>query len=220
MQEYKEHEPDTELMMPANQTSMWDASRYGETAQQISPFSRDPFEEARRRMLARHKLWLETLQHEYPGPYAHYRIGVYIRFFNQTKYDNYLLYHKQEFVDTIALCPNWTLVDFYVDEGQSAPCMENAKEWSRLLQDCLDGKIDLIITQKVSNVTRNPAEITLVSRLLATQENPVGIYFVNEDIFTLASYYQEDMRERRFFPSPDWQILPDDPEEERRCLLE
>lgn len=220
MQEYKEHEPDTELMMPANQTSMWDASRYGETAQQISPFARDPFEEARRRTLARHKLWLETLQHEYPGPYAHYRIGVYIRFFNQTKYDNYLLYHKQEFVDTIALCPNWTLVDFYVDEGQSAPCMENAKELSRLLQDCLDGKIDLIITQKVSNVTRNPAEITLVSRLLATQEKPVGIYFVNEDIFTLASYYQEDMRERRFFPSPDWQILPDDPEEERRCLLE
>lgn len=220
MQEYKEHEPDTELMMPANQTSMWDAIRYGGTAQQISPFARDPFEEARRRMLARHKLWLETLQHEYPSPYAHYRIGVYIRFFNQTKYDNYLLYHKQEFVDTIALCPNWTLVDFYVDEGQSAPCMENAKEWSRLLQDCLDGKIDLIITQKVSNVTRNPAEITLVSRLLATQEKPVGIYFVNEDIFTLASYYQEDMRERRFFPSPDWQILPDDPEEERRCLLE
>lgn len=220
MQEYKEHEPDTELMMPANQTSMWDAIRYGGTAQQISPFARDPFEEARHRMLARHKLWLETLQHEYPSPYAHYRIGVYIRFFNQTKYDNYLLYHKQEFVDTIALCPNWTLVDFYVDEGQSAPCMENAKEWSRLLQDCLDGKIDLIITQKVSNVTRNPAEITLVSRLLATQEKPVGIYFVNEDIFTLASYYQEDMRERRFFPSPDWQILPDDPEEERRCLLE
>lgn len=220
MQEYKEHEPDTELMIPANQTSMWDAIRYGGTAQQISPFARDPFEEARRRMLARHKLWLEILQHEYPSPYAHYRIGVYIRFFNQTKYDNYLLYHKQEFVDTIALCPNWTLVDFYVDEGQSAPCMENAKEWSRLLQDCLDGKIDLIITQKVSNVTRNPAEITLVSRLLATQEKPVGIYFVNEDIFTLASYYQEDMRERRFFPSPDWQILPDDPEEERRCLLE
>ena len=98
--------------------------------------------------------------------------------------------------------------------------MENAKEWSRLLQDCLDGKIDLIITQKVSNVTRNPAEITLVARLLATQKKPIGIYFVNEDIFTLASYYQEDMREKKFFPSSDWQMLPDDPEEERRELLE
>ena len=220
MEEYKKHELAAESTMPVNQISMWDAIRCGRTARQVSPFAINPLEEARRRLLAKHKLWLESLQHEYPSPYAHYRIGVYIRFFNQTKYENYLLYHKQEFIDTIALCPNWTLVGFYVDEGQSAPCMENAKEWSRLLQDCLDDKIDLIITQKVSNVTRNPAEITLVSRILATQKKPVGIYFINEDIFTLASYYQEDMREKRFFPSLDWQILPDDPEEERRKLLE
>ena len=49
---------------------------------------------------------------------------------------------------------------------------------------------------------------------------PIGIYFVNEDIFTLASYYQTDMREQKFFPSPDWQMLPDDQEEGRRDLLE
>ena len=109
---------------------------------------------------------------------------------------------------------------FYVDEGQTAPYMENAREWSRLLQDCLDGKIDLIITQKVSNVTRDPNEITLIARVLATQHTPIGIYFVNEDIFTLASYYQTDMREQKFFPSPDWQMLPDDQEEGRRDLLE
>ena len=220
MQDHNEHDPTTGMILPNNQTSMWDTIRYGGTAQQVSPFARDPWEEARRRMLARHKLWLESLQHEYPSPYTHYKIGVYIRFFNQTKYDNYLLYHKQEFIDTIALCPNWTLVDFYVDEGQTAPYMENAKEWSRLLQDCLDGKIDLIITQKVSNVTKDPDEITLCARMLATQRKPVGIYFVNEDIFTLASYYQEDMRERKFFPSPDWKMLPDDTDEERRELLE
>lgn len=220
MQDHNEHDPTTGMILPNNQTSMWDTIRYGGTAQQVSPFARDPWEEARRRMLARHKLWLESLQHEYPSPYTHYKIGVYIRFFNQTKYDNYLLYHKQEFIDTIALCPNWTLVDFYVDEGQTAPYMENAKEWSRLLRDCLDGKIDLIITQKVSNVTKDPDEITLCARMLATQRKPVGIYFVNEDIFTLASYYQEDMRERKFFPSPDWKMLPDDPDEERRELLE
>lgn len=219
MQDNKEHDS-TGLMKPADQTSMWDTIRYGATAQQVSPFARDPWEEAHRRLLARHKLWLESLQHEYPSPYAHYKIGVYIRFFNQTKYEDYLLYHKQEFIDTIGLCPNWTLVDFYVDEGQTAPYMENAKAWSQLLQDCMDGKIDLIITQKVSNVTRNPAEITLCARMLATLPKPVGIYFVNEDIFTLASYYQEDMREKSFFPSPDWKILPDDPEEERRYLLE
>ncbi len=220
MQDKHSPDPGLGLMKQNDQMAMWDTIRYGGTEPMVSPFAKDPKEEAHRRMLAHHKLWLESLQHEYPSPYAHYRIGVYIRFFNQTKYDNYLLYHKQEFADTIALCPNWTLVDFYVDEGQTAPYMENAKEWSRLLQDCLDGKIDLIITQKVSNVSRNAAEVTFCARFLATQKKPVGIYFVNEDIFTLASYYQEDMREQKFFPSVNWQMLPDDPEEERRGLLE
>ena len=89
MQENKEHSINVETIAPADQTSMWDTIRYGGTSQQISPFARDPWEEAHRRMLARHKLWLESLQHEYPSPYAHYRIGVYIRFFNQTRYENY-----------------------------------------------------------------------------------------------------------------------------------
>ena len=121
---------------------------------------------------------------------------------NQTKYADYLLYHKQEFIDTISLCPNWTLADFYVDERDSQPHTWKKCEGmvSRLLQDCMDGKIDLIITQKVSNVSRDPKEITFCARFLATLESPVGIYFVNEDIYTLASYYQEDMRGKRFLP--------------------
>ena len=198
-----------------DKTSMWDMIRYGGTSQ---------FGQSLSRAILRKKLSAEcwhtincgwkASSMSIPSPYTHYRIGVYIRFFNQTKYADYLLYHKQEFIDTISLCPNWTLADFYVDEGQSTPYMENAKEWSRLLQDCMDGKIDLIITQKVSNVSRDPKEITFCARFLATLESPVGIYFVNEDIYTLASYYQEDMREKRFFPSPDWQMLPEDDGEE------
>ena len=76
------------------QTNMWDAMRYGT---QESPFARDPQVEAHRRMIARHKLWLDSITHEYPSPYEHYRIGIYIRYFNQTKYPNYLDYHKQEY---------------------------------------------------------------------------------------------------------------------------
>lgn len=69
--------------------------------------------------------------------------------------------------------------------------MANAPEWCRLLDDCFSGKVDLIITQKVSNVARkdNPQEVTFISSILASQEHPVGIYFVSENIFTLATYY-------------------------------
>ena len=168
--------------------------------------------------IADHRAWLRSIRHERPSTQASYRIGVYIRFFNQTKYQDYLEYHKKQFSDTVALCPNWTLVDFYIDHGSTAPNMETAPEWSRLLQDCFAGRVDLIITQKVSNVTRKPIEITILAGLLAAQKHPVGIYFISEDIFTLASYYQEDMRDTYLLPRPDWQVLPDDDEPEDEHL--
>lgn len=194
------------------QTSIWDNMPVVETDGVLhSPFEPDPEEEARRRMLALHKAWLESKPREYPSPYDKFKIGVYIRYFNQTKYDNYLDYHKQHFIDTIGLCQNWTLVGFYVDMGGVAPHMENAREWIRLLQDCFDGKVNLIITQKVTNVTRDAKEITLLARTLACQNPPIGIYFINENLFTLASYYMWDMQEEGFQPE-DLPPLPDEDE--------
>ena len=176
----------------------------------MNVFRKESVSEAEQRdKISRHKLWLETIPHEYPMPYTPYRIGVYIRYFNQTKYENYLDYHKKEFTDTISLCPKWQLVDFYVDEGMSAPSMENAKEWCRLLNDCFSGRVNLIVTQKVSNVSRKPEELAFISRVLSAQTEPVGIYFISEDIFTLASYYQKDLCENGFLV-PGWQVLPPD----------
>ena len=167
----------------------------------------------RARKINEHREWLKRIRHEKPSPAVHFRVAVYIRYFNQTRHENYLDYHIKQFQDTLSLCPNWTLVDFYVDEGSTAPRMESAPEWSRLLQDCFDGKVDLIITQKVSNVSRDPNEISLCARLLAAQTPPIGIYFISEDLFTLASYYMGDLRDMSFFPTDDWELLPDDPEE-------
>ena len=158
--------------------------------------------------ISEHRLWLQSIRKEHPLPATPYRVGVYIRYFNQTKYENYLDYHIKNFEDTLALCPKWTLVDFYIDEGATAPNMESAPEWCRLLDDCFDGKVDLIITQKVSNVSKKSQEITFVSRLLASLDKPVGIYFISEDIFTLASYYKADIQDKDFLPE-GFQVLPE-----------
>ena len=153
--------------------------------------------------ITKHREWLKSIRHEQPSTTTPFKVGVYIRYFNQTKYENYLAYHKQQFIDTIALCKKWTLVDFYVDEGQTAPNMESAPEWSRLLCDAMEGKINLILTQKISNVSRKIQEVTFCSRILAGQDPPIGIYFISEDIYTLASYYKEDLRDTFFLPSQD-----------------
>ena len=158
--------------------------------------------------ISEHRLWLQSIRKEHPLPATPYRVGVYIRYFNQTKYENYLDYHIKNFEDTLALCPKWTLVDFYIDEGATAPNMESAPEWCRLLDDCFDGEVDLIITQKVSNVSKKSQEITFVSRLLASLDKPVGIYFISEDIFTLASYYKADIQDKEFLPE-GFQVLPE-----------
>lgn len=173
----------------------------------------DDMEKAKR--LAAHKAWLQSIRHERPSVTHPFKVGVYIRYFNQTKYENYLSYHKKQFMDSVALCPKWKFVGFYIDNGSSTPYMENAPEWSRLLEDCMDGKVDLIITQKVSNVSRIPEEISLCARMLAAQPHPVGIYFISEDIFTLASYYLADLRDKEFMPSEDWKVLPEDTETDR-----
>ena len=146
---------------------------------------------------------LSNLRGERPNPRQHYKVGIYIRYFNQTKYADYLNYHVKQYQDTMALCPNWELIDFYIDEGATAPNMESAPEWCRLLQDCFRGKVNLIIT--------------LLARILAALAKPVGIYFVSEDIFTMASCYQDTLHDWGMFPD-HWSVLPDNISEESLLL--
>lgn len=161
-------------------------------------------------LVAQHKQWLKTIRHETPNPKIPFKVAVYIRYFNQTKYDDYLERNKEVFRATLAQYPMWEFVGFYIDNGSTAPNMESAVAWSELLSDCDEGKVNLIITQKISNVSRKIHEVSICARMLAARNPPVGIYFISEDMYTLASYYREDLREPCFFPTPDWEILPDD----------
>ena len=171
-------------------------------------------------LVAQHKQWLKTIRHETPNPKIQVKVAVYIRYFNQTKYDDYLERNKEVFRATLAQYPMWEFVGFYIDNGSTAPNMESAVAWSELLSDCDEGKVNLIITQKISNVSRKIHEVSICARMLAARNPPVGIYFISEDMYTLASYYREDLREPCFFPTPDWEILPDDELDLRGMLHE
>lgn len=177
---------------------MWNLVKYGRD-DEGNIIKLDPEDEQKIKDIADHMAWLSTIPHEIPSPYHHFKIGLYFRYYNQTKYDNYIDYHKAEFTETIGLCPNWELVDYYIDKGQTAPKLENAPELMRLINDCLSGKVDLIITERIKSISNDPFEITFLSRMLATQKHPIGIYFVNEDMFTLASYYRFDLKDAQYF---------------------
>jgi hypothetical protein len=171
-------------------------------------------------LVAQHKQWLKTIRHEIPNPKIPFKVAVYVRYFNQTKYDDYLERNKEVFRATLAQYPMWEFVGFYIDNGSTAPNMESAVAWSELLSDCDKGKVDLIITQKISNVSKKVHEVSFCARMLAARNPPVGIYFISEDMYTLASYYRDDLREPCFFPTPNWEILPDDELDLRGMLHE
>lgn len=65
---------------------------------EFSPFV-DEKEAARLKLISDHKAWLKKIKKEHPSPYQFFKVGVYIRYFNQTKYENYLDYHKMQFID-------------------------------------------------------------------------------------------------------------------------
>ena len=62
-----------------------------------------PINSERHKLIVAHKTWLATIRHEKPSTTKHLRVAVYIRFFNQTKYDDYLEHHKKQFADTLKL---------------------------------------------------------------------------------------------------------------------
>ena len=39
-----------------------------------------------------HREWLKGIRHERPNPEVPFKVGIYIRYFNQTKYENYVVY--------------------------------------------------------------------------------------------------------------------------------
>ena len=182
----------------------------------FSGFEDEPQKNMNAKLVA-HAKKMSLIRHERPDTRIPYKVGIYIRFFNQTSHDDemYLQLTKKNYCDTIDLCPKWQLVDFYIDEGNRPPKIESSKELCRLIDDCLDGKVDLIITQKVSNMSTDTNEITILSSLLANQEHPIGIYFISEDIFTLASYFVKDYKAHSLLPEPDWRR----PEDEARGKL-
>lgn len=81
--------------------------------------------------------------------------------------------------------PEWEFVNVYTDEGISATNTKKREGFNKMVQDALDGKIDLIVTKSVSRFARNTVDSLVTVRKL--KEKGVEVYFEKENIFTLDS---------------------------------
>ena len=98
-----------------------------------------------------------------------------------TSYEAQVDYYTQY----IKANPDWQFVAVYTDEGISATNTKRRDGFNRMVQDALDGKIDLIVTKSVSRFARNTVDsLTTVRKL---KEKGVEVYFQKENIYTLDS---------------------------------
>ena len=86
--------------------------------------------------------------------------------------------------DVISKSPNWKLVQIYADEGISGTSLQHRDQFKLMIEDCKQGKIDLIVTKSVSRFARNVVDCIGYVRELLALPHPVGVFFETERLNT------------------------------------
>lgn len=66
----------------------------------------------------------------------------------------------------IATHANWAYVGLYADEDVSGTSSRKREEFNRMINDALEGKIDLIVTKSISRFARNTLDTLTAIRKL------------------------------------------------------
>ena len=88
-------------------------------------------------------------------------------------------YYKQY----VAAHPGWQLVGIYSDNGISGTTI-NRPEFQRMLQDCRDGKIDLVVTKSITRFARNT--VILLETIRELKRLGVDTYFEKENMHSIS----------------------------------
>ena len=106
------------------------------------------------------------------------RVGVYVRVStDDPRQTSSFELQRNHYTDLIDRYPNWHLYDIYADEGISGTSLKHRKAFLRMIEDCKQHKLDLIVTKSVSRFARNIYHCIGYVRELAALKPPVGVLF-------------------------------------------
>ena len=78
---------------------------------------------------------------------------------------------------------NWNMAGIYADDGKSGTNTKKRDDFKAMINDAMDGKIDMILTKSVSRFARNTVDSLLTIRKL--KEKNVAVVFEKEGVNTL-----------------------------------
>lgn len=91
-----------------------------------------------------------------------------------------------EYKKKIKANENWIYVGTYVDDGFSGTNTDHRQGFQKLMQDAMDGKIDLIITKAVSRFARNLLDCIKWVEALQNHDPPIRVFFEQENLDTMS----------------------------------
>ena len=112
------------------------------------------------------------------------RMAEYCRV--STDHEEQLLSYESQgryYTNFINISLQYTMADIYADEGLSATSTKKQVSFNRMIRDCREGKIDIIITKSISRFARNTLDCRNYVREL--RELGVGVIFEKENMNTL-----------------------------------
>jgi DNA invertase Pin-like site-specific DNA recombinase len=89
----------------------------------------------------------------------------------------------KHYTEYIQRNPEWEFAGIYADDGISGTNTKKRNEFNRMIDDCMAGNIDMIITKSISRFARNTLDCLKYIRQLKGKNIPV--YFEKESINTL-----------------------------------
>lgn len=81
--------------------------------------------------------------------------------------------------------PDWTLAGIYADDGISGTNTKKREEFNRMIDECMAGSIDMVITKSISRFARNTLDCLKYIRQL--KDKNIAVYFEKENINTMDS---------------------------------
>lgn len=79
---------------------------------------------------------------------------------------------------------DWEFAGVYADEALTGT-KDNRPEFQRMLADCRNGKIDMIVTKSITRFARNT--VTLLATIRELRDLGIDVYFEKENIHTLSA---------------------------------
>ena len=97
----------------------------------------------------------------------------------QSSYDIQIEYYTRHIMQN----PNWIFAGVFADDGRSATNTFRRDDFNQLMDQCLKGKVDMVITKSISRFARNTVDC--ISWVRKLREKNVAVYFEKENLNTL-----------------------------------